>query len=155
MFRDFLPMLRRHGVASREREEAALTARDLFDELFSAPFKGFGLFGDERLLPAVDVRDEDKEVVVSAELPGVEPGEVDLRVERGVLTIRGEKRYERKEEKENYVRRECGYGSFYRAVPLPSPVLEDKAAAEYKNGVLTVRLPKDEKALPRKIEISS
>jgi HSP20 family protein len=92
-------------------------------------------------------------VVIHAELPGMKKEDLDVRVENNVLTLRGKK--ERKEEakEEGYFRAERAYGSFSRSFSLPSTVEVSKIAAEYKDGVLTLRLPKAEEAKPRQIEV--
>ncbi len=103
--------------------------------------------------PAVDIFDKGGEVVIHAELPGINKEDIDVRVENNVLTIRGKK--ERKEEvkEEGYFRSERAYGSFSRSFSLPSTVEVSKIAAEYKDGVLTLRLPKADEAKPRQIEV--
>jgi HSP20 family protein len=103
--------------------------------------------------PAVDIFDKGGEVVIHAELPGIKKEDIDVRVENNVLTIRGKK--ERKEEvkEEGYFRAERTYGSFSRSFSLPSTVEVSKIGAEYKDGVLTLRLPKAEEAKPRQIDI--
>ncbi len=103
--------------------------------------------------PAVDIFDKGGEVVIYAELPGMKKEDIDVRVENNVLTIRGKK--ERKEEvkEEGYFRAERTYGSFSRSFSLPTTVEVGKIAADYKDGILTLRLPKAEEAKPRQIEI--
>jgi HSP20 family protein len=103
--------------------------------------------------PAVDIFDKGGEVVIHAELPGIKKEDIDVRVENNVLTIRGKK--DRKEEvkEEGYYRAERVYGSFSRSFSLPSTVEVSKIAAEYKDGILTLRLPKAEEAKPRQIEV--
>jgi HSP20 family protein len=103
--------------------------------------------------PAVDIFDKGGEVVIHAELPGIKKEDIDVRVENNVLTIRGKK--ERKEEvkEEGYFRAERSYGSFSRSFSLPTTVEVSKIAAEYRDGVLTLRLPKAEEAKPRQIEV--
>jgi HSP20 family protein len=103
--------------------------------------------------PAVDIFDKGGEVVIHAELPGIKKEDIDVRVENNVLTLSGKK--ERKEEvkEEGYFRTERTYGSFSRSFSLPSTVNLSKIAAEYKDGVLTLRLPKAEDAKPRQIEV--
>jgi HSP20 family protein len=103
--------------------------------------------------PVVDIFDKGGEVVIHAELPGIKKEDIDVRVENNVLTLRGKK--ERKEEvkEEGYFRAERVYGSFSRSFSLPTSVEVSKIAAEYKDGVLTLHLPKAEEAKPRQIEV--
>ena len=103
--------------------------------------------------PSVDIFDKGGEVVIHAELPGMKKEDIDVRVENNVLTIRGKK--ERKDEvkEEGYFRTERAYGSFSRSFSLPTTVEISKIAADYKDGVLTLRLPKAEEAKPRQIEV--
>jgi HSP20 family protein len=103
--------------------------------------------------PVVDIFDKGGEVVIHAELPGIKKEDIDVRVENNVLTLRGKK--ERKEEvkEEGYFRAERVYGSFSRSFSLPTTVEVSKIAAEYKDGVLTLHLPKAEEAKPRQIEV--
>ena len=105
--------------------------------------------------PSVDVRETDKEIVVSAEIPGMEEKDIQVELAADGLTIRGEKRTETEDKKEGYVRKETSYGSFHRFIPLPAEVQAAKASAELKKGVLTVTLPKtpEAKAKRKKIEI--
>jgi HSP20 family protein len=103
-------------------------------------------------VPVVDVMETDEEFQISAELPGVEKKDVKLSVENGVLLISG--RREQEEEKgKRYHKIERAYGSFARSFTMPDVVDEQKVTAEFKNGVLTVRLPKSEKASPKSIEV--
>ena len=103
--------------------------------------------------PAVDIFDKGNEVVIHAEVPGMKKEDIDVRVENNVLTIRGKK--ERKDEvrEDGYFRTERVYGSFSRSFSLPTTVEVSKIAAEYRDGVLTLRLPKAEEAKPRQIEV--
>ena len=103
--------------------------------------------------PAVDIFDKGAEVVIHAELPGIKKEDIDVRVENNVLTIRGKK--ERKEEakEEGAYRTERIYGSFSRSFSLASSVDVTKIGAEYKDGVLTLSLPKSEEAKPRQIAV--
>jgi HSP20 family protein len=103
-------------------------------------------------VPVVDVMETDEEFQISAELQGVEKKDVKLSVENGVLLISG--RREQEEEKgKRYHKIERAYGSFARSFTMPDVVDEQKVTAEFKNGVLTVRLPKSEKARPKSIEV--
>ncbi len=105
--------------------------------------------------PAMDVSETDAEVIVKADLPGVDPEEIEINLVDNVLTIKGEKKREAEEKKENFYRIERYYGSFMRAIQLPAEVDEEKVKASYKDGVLKIILPK--KASPKgktiKIEI--
>ncbi|PTD94710.1 Hsp20/alpha crystallin family protein [archaeon SCG-AAA382B04] len=95
--------------------------------------------------PFTDVRDLDEEVVVTADLPGVDKEDIDVSVEGNSLTISAERSQEESEESEGFVRRERTLGQFYRKIKLPSDIKEDEAAAKFNNGVLEVKLPKEEK----------
>jgi HSP20 family protein len=94
------------------------------------------------LMPHMDVSETDKELKVCAELPGVSEKDVDVRLEDDVLVIRAEKKFERKDEKENYHFMERSYGTFQRSLRLPFRVEPDQVQADFNNGVLTVTLPK-------------
>ena len=103
--------------------------------------------------PAVDIYEDDEGVTLRFELAGVEPKDVDIRFENGVLTLRGERKLEKEEKRENYHRVERSYGTFTRSFTLPGTVDAEKIRAESKNGVLTVSLPKKAEAKPRAIEV--
>ena len=105
--------------------------------------------------PAVDIKEEDNAYVVHADIPGVDPKNIELNMENGVLSLRGERKSEVKEEKDNYHRIERITGSFYRRFTLPDTADSDNISAKYTNGVLEVRIPKQEKVLPRRIEVQS
>jgi HSP20 family protein len=105
--------------------------------------------------PNVDIFEGENELVVKAELPGIDPKDVELNVENNVLTISGERKLEFEDKKENYHRVERAYGSFSRSFSLPRLIDENKIEADYRDGVLTVRIPKHEKAKPRQIKISA
>lgn len=105
--------------------------------------------------PAVDVAESDKEFKVTAELPGIDAKDVQVSCAEGYVTIKGEKKREEKEEREGYFRQERSYGSFQRVVALPDTANPDKAEASFKNGVLTLSVPKKAgtQAKEKKIEI--
>lgn len=92
--------------------------------------------------PLVDLADKGKEYVVKAELPGVNKDDLDIQVTENSIEISAESKKEEKEEREGYIRRERRYASFYRNIPLPDAILTDKAEADLKDGVLTIKLPK-------------
>jgi len=104
-------------------------------------------------LPAVDVRETEEDFVFTAELPGLDKKDVDITIEDKVLTIAGERAFEGKEDNPNYHRIERSYGSFSRSFSLPHEVDQEKVSANFKNGLLTVSIPKTEAIKPRKIEI--
>ncbi len=105
--------------------------------------------------PAVDIREGDNELSLELELPGIRPEEVEITADNGVLTIRGEKRSERKEgdESSRYHMVERSYGSFMRSFQLPQGLDESKIQADYNDGILSVRIPKTALPQPRKIQI--
>ncbi len=109
----------------------------------------------EEWTPAVDVAETPEKVTVKAELPGIEPKNIDISMVGDVLTIKGEKKSEREEKKENYHLVERSYGSFSRALRLPAAVDADKIEAKYDKGVLTVTCPKKEPIKPKAIEIKT
>lgn len=106
--------------------------------------------------PAVDVREDAKELCLDVELPGISPEQIDITVENGVLTLRGEKRDERREADEDgrYHLVERSYGSFTRSFQLPQGLDDEQIAADFDNGVLRVRIPKAALAQPRRIQIA-
>ncbi len=104
--------------------------------------------------PAVDIEDRENEVVVTAELPGLDSKDFSVEVEADRLILRGEKKAETEKHEKTYYYRESSYGSFHRVVPLPAEVNRDNAKAQYKNGVLTVTLPKTEEAKARRITVN-
>jgi HSP20 family protein len=103
--------------------------------------------------PAVDIYEDEDAVTLRAELPGVEPKDVDVRFENGVLTLRGERKLEQEEKRENYHRVERSYGTFTRSFALPGTVDAEKIRAEAKNGILAIVLPKRSEAKPRAIQV--
>ena len=103
--------------------------------------------------PSLDVSETQDKVVVKAEAPGIDPKEMEISLSNGVLTLKGEKRKAREEKGENYHLVERSYGSFSRSVRLPAEVQEDKVKASYKDGILTITLPKTERAKERAIKI--
>ena len=103
--------------------------------------------------PAVDIFETEQELVVKADLPDIKPEELDIRVENNILTIRGERKFEKKVEEKNYLRVERTYGSFSRSFSLANTVKTEAIKAEYKNGVLTLTVPKREEAKPKQIKV--
>ena len=104
--------------------------------------------------PAVDIYETPNELVVKADLPDVNEKDIDVRVENNLLTIRGERKFEKSVSEENYLRVERTYGAFSRSFSLPNTVNAEAIGAEYKNGVLTVNLPKREESKPRQVKVT-
>jgi len=142
---------------------------DLFDRIFNRwiPENFFGRAGNEdwhpfRMLdafpemissPAVDVEETDKEIIVRAEIPGMEKDEFSIELDQDYLILHGEKKQEKEEKDRNYHRVECSYGRFSRTIPLLCEVDSNHANAEYKNGVLKVTLPKSENTRRKQIKV--
>jgi HSP20 family protein len=104
--------------------------------------------------PSVDIYENKDEIVLEAELPGMRREDFELSIENNVITLRGERQFEKRDDADNYHRVECSYGSFTRSFTLPQTVSSEGAKAEYRNGVLRVALPKREEAKARRIQIS-
>jgi HSP20 family protein len=138
----------------REMEEMQSRVASLFGRRL--PLKKDG--GEEELtltewIPAVDIAEDDKEYTIKVELPGVNKEDVRVSVEGGVLSISGERKTEKEEKNKKYHRIERTYGSFARSFTLPEGTASDRVGAEFKDGVLKVHLPKDEKAKPKAIDV--
>lgn len=130
--------------------------RDEIDRLFDSPFAG--LTQTTNVLsgwtPAVDVYEDKESFVVKAELPGMKREEIDVTLHNGALSISGERKSEVKHQDGEVFRAERFFGRFQRAVSLPAGVAADKVKAQYKDGVLTITLPKTEGARPKQIDVS-
>jgi HSP20 family protein len=130
-----------------------------FFEDFDSPFFGdWGIksFGSSAFTPRVDVTEDKENLYVKAEIPGVEKNEIRINIVGDVLTISGEKKSEQKDESKNYYRVERNYGAFSRSFTLPAEVVVDKIAADYKDGILNITLPKTEEAkvVEKQIEVT-
>jgi HSP20 family protein len=104
--------------------------------------------------PAVDIYETDGEIVVQAELPGMDRKDISLHLENNVLSIRGDRQFKKETKEDNYHRIERSYGGFHRSFSIPTTVDEDKIRADYKDGVLKIALPKKEQAKPKQIQIA-
>jgi HSP20 family protein len=104
--------------------------------------------------PEVDIYETENELVVKADLPDVNPQDLDIRVENNILTIRGERKFDKKVNEDNYLRIERSYGSFSRSFSLASSVKSEAIKADYQNGVLTLSIPKREEAKPKQIKVN-
>jgi HSP20 family protein len=104
--------------------------------------------------PAVDIYETEHELVVKADLPEVDPKDLDIRVENNILTIRGDRKFEKKVNEDNYLRVERAFGSFSRSFSLANTVNAEAIKADYQNGVLTLTVPKREEAKPKQIKVN-
>jgi HSP20 family protein len=131
------------------------TLQDQINRLFSDAFERTE--GESNLTawaPSVDISENEHELVVKADLPGIDPKDLDIRVENNVLTIRGERKFEKKVDQDNYLRVERTFGSFSRSFALANTVNPEGIKADYHNGVLTLVVPKREEAKPKQIKVN-
>ena len=133
-------------------EEARTEFDDVFRRMFGTPIESTGN-GKRSWSPHVDMCEDDKALVVKADIPGVNPKDIDITVDEGALIIKGEKKEEREEKQKNYQRMERFVGQFYRSIALPSGVDVDKVSACTANGVITITVPKTPSAQPKKVTI--
>lgn len=142
-------------IARWEPFRGVTTLQEQINRLFN---DAFDRTGDESNLsawaPAVDIYETEHELVVKADLPDIDPKDLDIRVENNILTIRGERRFEKKVNEESYLRVERSFGSFARSFTLSNTVNSDAIKAEYQNGVLTLSIPKREEAKPKQIKVN-
>lgn len=133
--------------------------QDEMNRLFSSTFTRGGANEDQMTRgswnPQVDIFENKDQIVLEAELPGMKSEDVEISIENNVLTLRGERRFEKKDEGDNFHRVERSYGSFTRSFTLPPTVTSENCSAEFENGVLRVTLAKREEAKARKIEIKA
>jgi len=130
---------------------AALDWMDRFFEEFAPPF----FRGERDLVPAFDVSETEDRINVKADLPGIDPKDLDISVAGNILTVKGEKKKEEEEKGENFYRSERRYGMFSRSIPLPGEVKSEDIEASYKDGVLRLSIRKPETAKRKRIEIKS
>jgi len=163
---DLVPWRRRRGDirVRKEHDDIVSSFYREMNSLMDSFFRGFDLepFGAGELatsefMPRVDVKEDDKEIKVTAELPGMDEKDIDVTLSGDSLTIKGEKQEETEDKGKDYYRSECRYGSFHRVIPLSAEVDESKAEADFKKGVLRIRLPKTAEAQSsrKKIKIKS
>jgi len=125
----------------------------LFREAFS-PVWGEGELSTRTWAPPVDIYENGDSLVLKAELPGVDPKDVEVRVEDNTLYLKGERKFEKEVKEQSYHRVERSYGTFTRSFSLPNSIDSDKVQAEYKDGILTLTMPKREEAKPKTIKIN-
>lgn len=128
---------------------------DVFQRFFGLPVEAKANGESNIWAPRVDISETDKAFIVKADLPGVDPKDVEINVRDGVLTVRGEKKEQKEEKHKNYHRVERFVGQFYRSIPLPVGVDEDNVQATTTKGVLSVTIPKKPEAQPKKIAVKS
>jgi HSP20 family protein len=142
-------------IARLEPFRGFSTLQDQVNRLFNA---SLGNQAEESALttwaPSVDIYETPNELVVKADLPDVNEKDIDVRVENNLLTLRGERKFEKSVSDENYLRVERTYGAFSRSFSLPNTVNAEAIRAEYKNGVLTINLPKREESKPRQVKVN-
>jgi HSP20 family protein len=134
----------------------AATLQDRMNRLFSEQFANMG--SEESLavgsfVPAVDVYEDEHAIQLKFEVPGLDEKDIDIRLENSVLTVKGERKFEKETKEENYRRVERRYGTFTRSFTLPNTVKAEDVSAGYDKGVLTIALPKKEAAKPKQIKI--
>ncbi|HKS95669.1 MAG TPA: Hsp20/alpha crystallin family protein [Terriglobia bacterium] len=146
------------GMIRLEPFRDLLTTQKEFNRLFNETFPFRFGDGEEQSTrpwaPPVDIYETESELVFKADLPGVDPKNVDIRVENGILYVKGERPFEKEVKEENYHRIERSYGAFARSFSLPDSIDEGKVKAEYKDGQLTLTMPKREEAKPKAIKIN-
>lgn len=141
-----------------ERRNMLSRFQDDFNTLFRSAFDRWPSFLDDdsnvvtsEWAPSVDIIEEDKQFVISADIPGVDPKDIEVSMEDGMLNIKGERKTEKKEDKNGYHRAECSRGIFYRRLTLPESADPDKISAKGKNGVLKITLGKRAASKPKKL----
>ncbi len=127
--------------------------RELYDPAFRHSDNDDASVATANWAPSVDISENDKEFTLLADIPGVDPKDIDISMEKGVLTIKGERSSENVEEGENYRRVERESGQFYRRFTLPDSADADKIEAKSEHGVLKITIPKQEVAVSRRIEV--
>lgn len=158
-FRDLIPWDQSFTIPVHYRNRFNRSLSSLQDEIgqLISGFMNDGFSGlkSDFAFPAVDVIENDKDFKVKVELAGMNPEDVDVSVVEGFLTIKGEKKDQKEEKSDNYLRRESSYGSFKRIISLPDTANCEKAEATFKNGMVHISIPKKAEALqkPKKIEI--
>jgi len=138
-----------------EPQRGLTTLQDQINRVFSDSFDRTGEEGSlTAWAPAVDIYETEHELVVKADLPDIDPKDLDIRVENNILTIRGERKFEKQVNEDKYLRVERSYGSFARSFTLANTVNAEAIKADYQNGVLTLSIPKREEAKPKQIKVN-
>jgi HSP20 family protein len=133
-----------------------MTLREKMNRLFEETFI---TRGEEKELvsgswtPSVDIYETENTLVLSAEVPGIEENDIEIKIENNTLTLHGERQFEKETKEENFHRIERAYGSFHRSFTLPNYIDQDKIKAEHENGVLKITMPKKKEMKPRKVKV--
>lgn len=134
------------------------TLQDRMNRLFQESYAPLGRreenLGMGTFVPPVDVYEDEHNITLKMEVPGIDQKDIDVRLENNVLTVHGERKFEKDEKQENYQRIERSYGSFTRSFTLPSTVDTENVNAEYENGVLKIKLAKKAEAKPKQIKVN-
>jgi len=133
-----------------------VTLREKMNRLFEDVFTGRS--EDKELsastwAPAVDIFETENELIMTAEVPGIDEKDIEIKIEDNTLSLKGERKFEKETKEENFHRIERSYGSFYRAFTLPNSIDPEKIQAEHENGVLKITMPKRQERKPRKVKI--
>lgn len=139
----------------RELEEMSARLRDLMGKGSMTRIGGEEALTSIDWVPEVDIIESEKEYLIKAELPEIKKEDVKVSVEKGVLTIQGERKQEKEEKGKKFHRIERSYGAFERSFTLPDDADQGKVSAEFKDGILSVHLAKSEKAMPKPIEVKA
>lgn len=135
------------------RTSSFVPGRTLFDQFFD-DWDLPALFGEGKSwVPAFDISENEKEYVVTAEIPGIDQKDLEVTLSDGILTVKGEKKQEKEHQGDNYHRLERAYGSFHRSFHIPEKVDAEKVDASYRNGILKLTIPKAETGEVKKIEV--
>ena len=138
----------------REKNDLARLHRDM-DDLFGSFFSGWPTLTEKTLWPAIDISEDENDITVKAEVPGCKADDIDISVHGSTLTISGQKKHEDENKQKGYYYAERSYGSFRRDLTLGADVDASKIDAACKDGVLTLKLPKSEKAKPVKVKVKA
>jgi HSP20 family protein len=160
--KNLLPSIRRRGnILERQEEHPFYALQQEMNRVFDSFFRDFDIlpFGAARdklsgFYPSLDVKENEKEVDIKAELPGMDEKEVEVLLADNAVTIKGEKKEEKEDKGKDYYHMERSYGAFNRVIPLPQGLDTNKAEAHYKNGVLTIKIPKTEEAKAKVKKVS-
>ncbi|MDQ5988064.1 MAG: Spore protein SP21 [Syntrophus sp. SKADARSKE-3] len=164
--RDFLPSVWKKGdlISNRTEDHPLYSLQKEMNSIFDNFFRGFDpiFLGREydgfgNFSPSIDVKENNNDVIIKVELPGMDEKDVDVSLTQNILTVKGEKKEEKEDKNKDFYRMERRYGSFSRSIPLPTGIKSEKAEAVFKKGVLTITVPKSDEAKSKvkKIEVKT